>query len=332
MPQNYTSEALIEKVRRYENITADGTVYDDQQILDFINDEIELNTLSIIKSVREDYLIFTRDYSFGQNSDLSQIEIPNYTSGLALRDVYCLDNQGNFYNVPKLAPQEAASMNSFNYNSAWVQFAGFYIQGNYLQLFPSTVSQGATFRLTFIRKPNTLILNQDAARIIAINGTLVTVDNPNPNWTAQTLFAFIRQNAPFEFVESTATAKAKYASYTPLSDVPVSDLNGQDLTVAADVAADLTVGDIVCEAGFSPVIQFLPVESYNVIAQGAAVGILHALNDIESERSANARYKMMVERMTTLISPRVQAKAKVMNSLGNGIGSFGRLGMGSRPF
>lgn len=331
MPQNYTSEALIEKVRRYENITADGTVYTDQEILNFINDEIELNTLSMLKTVREDYLIFTRDYSFGQNSDLSQIELPNYASGLALRDVYCLDSQGNFYNVPKLAPQEAASMNSFNYNSAWIQFAGFYLQGNYLQLFPSTVSQGATFRLTFMRTPNTLLLNSESARIISINGTLITVNNPNPNWNVSTSFAFIRQNYPFEFVESTATPKVKYASYTPLSDVPVSGLNGQDLTVAADVAADLTVGDIVCEAGFSPVIQFLPKESYNVIAQGAAVGILHALNDIESERSANARYKMMTENCIKLISPRVQAKAKVLNSLGNGIGSFTRMGFGSRP-
>lgn len=332
MAQNYSTQALIEKVRRYGNITADGTVYTDQEILNFINDEIEANILATIASVREDYLIFTKDYSFGQNSDVSQIEIPNFTSGLTLRDVYCLDNQGNFYNVPRLAPEEAANMNSFNYNSAWVQFAGFYLQGNYLQLFPSTVTQGATFRLTFMRRPNTLILNQDAARIIAINSTLVTVDNPNPNWTVDTTFAFIRQNSPFEFVVSTAVPKAKYASYTPLSDVSVSNLNGQDLTVTADVAADLTVGDIVCEAGFAPVIQFLPIESYNLIAQGALVGILHALNDIEGIGSSKSRYKILEDKLKMMISPRVTAKSKVINSLGNGIGSFGRMGFGSRPF
>jgi len=335
MSINYTTDKLCETTRLLENITSSDTVFSDRNLIDFMNIELRSSIIPLVKQCREDYLTVTKDFVFNANNPLynSQIEIPSDSVGLSLRDVYCLDSNGNFYNVPRLDPTQAATFNatSFPYagatsNNFYGGYAGFYLQGNYLQLFPASVAQANTFRLTFHRRPAQLVPIEDCGRIIQINSNMVTLNATPSFWNLTATLDAIGPNTTFEYVEDKGIEQKVYASYTPLINLVPTDINGQIIEFDQNIVDQLSVGDYIVEHSTAPFVQYLPIESYDLLCQAAANRALQSLNDQEAFRTGQQKFNKMASDMVNMISPRVENKPKVISSFGNGIGSHMRRG------
>ena len=100
-----------------------------------------------------------------------------------------------------------------------------------------------------------------------------------------------------------------------LVNVALTSVSGTTYGVPTGVGALLSVGQWVSPTGYAPVFQYIPVESYNILCQAAAIRCLRALNDREAEQMAIEKYKDMVENYLFLIEPRVQGKPKKFNNI-----------------
>lgn len=333
---NYDVDTLISQIRLSENIPDGAQVFSNDDIVVFMNEELSITVVPTILTVREDYFTVTKDFSFpqnaGQNNIQNVIKIPNEASGLKLANVFAIDTQGQFYNLPRFTPTQAASYSNVwntSLGSGWNWGnAGFYVQGNTLQLFPYTIAAGNTFRLLYHRKPNQLVSTSDAGQIIEVDVTtgLVTLNNSISDWTATTTFDFIQNEPTYEFVFNTAVNNLVYTTPATLTNIPVlQPPSANTLFVSPAIAAQLTVGQYASESGTSPFIQYLPTDAYPLLKESVAIRCLRALNDTEAEQMAIQKYKQMASNVINgLVAPRVEGKAKKIVSM-NTVGRYSRM-------
>ena len=337
MAKNYDVDTLISQIRLSENIPDGEQVFTDDDCIVFLNEELSITVIPLILTVREDYFTVTHDYSFplAQNGP-STITIPSEATGLKLRDVFIVDSQGNFFNLPRLTPSQAASYGNYwgvNSNgSTGLQNAAFYLQGNTVQLFPFTIAPGNTFRLLYHRKPNELISLIDCAQILSVDvgSGLVSLDNSPIDWTASTTMDIINSEPNFDFALDQNATNLYYATPATLTNQPiVSAPGGNTIFVSSGLAAQLQPGQYICETGTSPFIQYLPIDIYPLLKEAVAIRCLRALNDTEAEQMAISKFKQMATNVVNgLTTPRVEGKPKRIIGY-NSIGKYTRnRGMG----
>lgn len=336
MALNYDVDTLISQIRLSENIPDGAQVFTDDDIIVFMNEELSITVVPIIQSVREEYFTVTKDFSFPQNpgnNNLNNvIKIPNEATGLKLANVFAIDSQGNFYNLPRFTPTQAASYSNVWNTSVGAGWnfgnAGFYVQGNTLELFPYTIAAGNTFRLLYHRRPNELVSLSNAGQILEINFDtgMLTLTNVPSSWTAGTKVDFIQNEPTFDFVEDENATNLIYTSPTTLTNKFINDVpSGNVIFVDLDVTTSLVNGQYVAESGTSPFVQYLPTDVYPLLKETTAIRLLRALNDTEAEQMAIQKFKQMASNVVNgLTSPRVEGKAKKIIST-NTVGRYSRM-------
>lgn len=334
MAKRYDVDTLISQVRLSENLPDGAQVFSDDDILVFMNEELQITVNPLILQCREDYFTVTKDFTFpaGESSG-NTIEIPTEAMGYKLRDVYVCDSIGNFINLPRFTPTQAASFganfNLSNYGNygAWQTIAGFYIQGNTLEIYPYTAAQNNSFRLLYHKRPAELVTLSECGKIIAINvvNGLLSLDNIPSTWTADTLIDLVDDNPPFNYIKDQFAANKRYATPATLTEQAfASTPSGNQVFVDPILADQLTVGQYVCETGTAPFVQFLPPDVYPLLKEATAIRCLRALNDTEAEQMAIQKFKAMSGNVVSgLTIPRVEGKPKKLIS-NNSIGRYSR--------
>ena len=188
-----TTADLITRVKNRETIPNSGAAYSDSVLLDYLDQSLKGFIVPAIEATLEEHFVVTQDTQMAQQPNYTTnnpptnvqnfINIPGESTGLRLRDVYVIGNDGSFYNLPRLTPTQAAAQ---SYGSPWGpllppmnnnQFVGgFYLQNNQVQIFPYGLASGKLVRISYQRAPADLCLTSNAGQVVAITGDVCTLD------------------------------------------------------------------------------------------------------------------------------------------------------------
>ena len=327
-----TTAGLINLVKERETIPDSGAAYSDSVLLNYLDQGLKGFIVPSIEAVLEEHFVVTQDTQMPQQPSymgnspptdvVNYINIPGESTGLRLRDVYVIGNDGSFYNLPRLTPTQAAAQ---SYGSPWGpllppmnnnQFiGGFYLQNNQVQIFPYGLASGKLVRISYQRAPADLCLVEDAAQIVSVVGDIVTIDKVQPTWfgvvqapSAPTHIGLISNDMPHDFLQDTSSPVTVYTSYTPLNNVILQSVVGNSVQLPAGVGAMVQVGDWLCPRYQSVFAQNIPKELLTTLVQKAAEMCLEAAGDRDGQQVANGTFNMMLKLAIMQIAPRVIGK------------------------
>jgi len=320
-----TTEKLIRLVKEQETIPDSGAAYSDEVLLGYLDFALKGFIVPAIESTLEEHFVVTMDFTLpaqqpysGNNPPVNvpnTVEIPSESTGLRLRDVYIVGNDGSPYNLPRLTPTQAAAQ---SFGTPWGvgvpplnnnQFVGgFFLQGNTVQIFPYGLASNKTIRITFQRAPADLCLISDAGQVVNITGDVVTLDKVLPWYSGITRVNAISQDAPYEYLPDPRVDVTVYTTPTPLSDMTVVSVAGNVVTLPVGTGAAISVGDWICPKGFSVFAQNIPRDLLPALCRKAGEMCLEAAGDREGQQVAMNTYNQMLRMGLALIAPRVIGK------------------------
>lgn len=295
LPQ-YSTEQLIDNVKRRCSVPTSQLTYTDQDFCDLATDEMQGEVVPLIMSCREEYFVTFEDIAVPGNREIT---LPEEAVGAKLRSVCWVSQLSPLVltNIPRIDLDVVAGVGFSNYAT----LAGFYIQGNKLMLWPNTsVPVGTTIRVFYYKRALNLVSPSFYGQVVAINSgtnTLQLTFVPS-TWDTGTLLNSVGYMPPFD-VDASPTIVSKSSP-----SLVVNDVTG------------IVVGDYVSELGFSAIPQ-LPIEAHQYLAQLTAVKALEGLSDENGMRAAQSKADMLRKNLLVMISQRVDGSVKkILNPSG----------------
>ena len=299
MANSHTTTEMIAALQRKISMPISQATFTNQDIIDFLDDEMRSTIVPIIMDTREEFFIAYEDFTLSDDSNI--VQIPTKAIGERLRDVVIIDGSNEEYitNVPRLSLEQIAASGvrgrgSYNYGTY-----GFLVEANSIKLYPTNGWTGDTIRLYYFRRPGKLVPVGDTGKITAINGSIVSVDNVPATWAVNDEVDVICGSQPFGTVGTELT---------------ITNIANLDLTL--DDVTGLTIGDYVCEVNQSPIAQ-VPIEAHDLLVQSAKVQILEALDDERNWKTSVKKYDIMLTNFIKTITPRVDGQPKKIISRNN---------------
>lgn len=298
---NYTTDRLISSVKRRITLPDAQNLYTDEDILEFMSDELSSTVVPLIHSVQQEYWVYVSDVTLNQNQTAYKIPIRGCANGMRL--VTLLDSNNNEIAYPLLRPEDTASAYNWlsPYSTATVY--GFYMQDDHIVMFPNSVVTNPVnrIRFRFERQPNQLCLPTAAGRITAINGSIITVDNIPTDWTTALQFDLINGSIAFQ-------AKG--------DDLAVTNIDTLTLEITVtDLPSDVAIGDWFCVAGTSPVAQ-IPYQMFPFLAQITANLCMAGMADTEPYADGKKKEAAMKDDILKLLQPRDMGNVQTINNRG----------------
>lgn len=317
LPQ-YSVEQLIDNIKRRCTVPTSQFTFTNEDWALLANDELQGEVVPLIMSTREEFFVDFVDVLVPSDKIL---DFPEETVGMKLRSV-CYKQNGSplvLINLPRIDLDVVAGSGFFNYST----FAGFYIEGNKICLYPNTsVPVNTTIRLYYYRR--TLVLADPSAygQIVSIDSMANSIQLSfiPSSWTVGTTLNAVNQKVPFNLTNEAMVIQSLSAP-----------------TIFLDNVDGLSVGDYVSELGFSAIPQ-IPIEAHPYLAQLTAAKALESLGDQEGMKRALDKASQLKESLLILISQRVDGSVKKVMSpnggmrLASGLGRWGRGGSGGGGF
>jgi hypothetical protein len=327
---NYNTADLIDIVKNLETIPDSGAAYSDATLLQYLDQSMKGFIVPAIESTCEEHFVVTIDFQMGEQPPYNGVSppvdvnnwvmIPPTATGLRLRDAFIIGKDGSFYNLSRLTAGQAASMSFGNvywgpgYSNQTQGVAGFFLQGNQVQIYPYGFASGKMLRLLFQRAPADLCLTTDAGQVTNIVGDVVTLDKVLPWYgTAQIGHTPTRVNAmsndsPNEYIQDARVPVTVYTSYTPLDDMTLTSAVGNVITLPAGAGVNIQIGDWICQHGSAVFAQNIPKEILPALCRKAGEMCLEAAGDKEGQQIAMQTYTSMIKMALAQIAPRVVGK------------------------
>ena len=148
------SDDLIASIKRKISLPTSQYLFSDQDILDFCSEELLIAQVPEILKYHQEYFVVREQIPLILNQD--SYPVPARTIGLKLRDVFWLDNEGNFFQMTKVDENDR---DFFQKNVGSNQtLHKYYVEGNNVVLVPNP-GPSATGSLLFVYylRPNRLI-------------------------------------------------------------------------------------------------------------------------------------------------------------------------------
>lgn len=306
---DFTSDSLINDIKRRTFMPVSQITYSDEDILEFADEEIQIGIVPLLMSVREDYLV-----SYKEDTVLAGTSsYPMHKRAIVqkLKDVTVLDINGDANNpietsLPRIQSDQAVSRVN--------NYPGFYLRNNKVFLQNPDNYTGQKLRQYYFLRPSKLVKSIQSAKITRIpssggaptlNANQVQVSLIPTDYGTAAIFdrtVDITRGAPgFEILTMDTTASFNINTLV---------VTFTDLTVLPD---GIEEGDFVCLAGESVVAQ-IPVEMYPILAQRVAVKILEGAGDSNNLQLSQGKLKEMEKSVLGLLSNRVEGEPqKIVN-------------------
>lgn len=305
MSKVLTSSELLRSIKRRAFIPNDQNTFSDSDFLDMLNEEISYFGIPHLLRTHEEYLVTFLDTEVDSSTEQFEFDIPERAIGNKLRDVAFVDDNDNFYELSRVSLED---LSDYNYRGDNLNdyTEAFYIKGNKIILVDSLPVGNGVIRQFFYLKPNSLVLEERAAKITSIdtNTGNVVLDKVPSGFSNLPKMDFVQSRSPnlilnFDITPSAINIATKTLTFT-----------------TTDIPERLKVGDYVNFAGEAVVPQ-LPSELHGILAQRVAVAALEALGDSQNMQLAQNRLDMMEKSVNDLIDNRVDgAPQKLKNRHG----------------
>lgn len=171
----YTSNKLIEAVKRKISMPVYQTTMSEEDILAFANEEMMISQVPSVMEFHEEYFVFSVDIELEQSKN--RYQIPDRAVGMKLRDICFVDSNNNIFEMTRILAEDKSFFNRNISNSTNVH--KFYLEGNDVVLTPdiTSVPNGGRLRFFIYLRPNQLVKDERAAVIQSFRQTLSIIDN-----------------------------------------------------------------------------------------------------------------------------------------------------------
>lgn len=300
MSRPLIASKLIKSVRDRALIPTDSSTYQDEDILNILNEEVTQGLLSTIMSLNEEHMVTHEDFASTSTLASNGLKIPERAVGNKLRDIAYLRGN-NYYEVSRITLEE---LSDYRNNQEDYNIDLCYVEGDTVK-FVTNELNADTIRMYFYMLPNEIVSEDQCGQIFSItdNGddttTLTLVDFPD-NFTNLPIMDMVSNKVPNKIL--------KY-DITPIS----VNRNSKTVTLnTSDIPNGLSKNDYLCEQFTSPFLN-MPSEMHPLLAQRAAVFILEALGDTEGLRNAMMRLEKMETSIQTILEDRVEGAPQKIN-------------------
>lgn len=301
------SESLVEAVRRRASLPRAASMFSDEDILEFANDEIQEHIVPMIKSTHEEYFVWIMEEPLV--SGQSSYPVPSRAVGNALRDFSYVDTNGNEFEMSRIQRDDRYNSQFPSTNSHPYRF---YMENANVVLRPG-VTESATGFLQFaiLLRPNQLVKSDQVSRVTSIDTTTgeVVTDNIPADVTVPTALDFLVTKSPHNFLAvDVFSTSINYVTNTFTFDI-------SDEKVLAYLNK-LSVGDTISKANETD-IPGLPTELHRLLVTRTVERILESLGDTQALGMARGHSKESELNATKMIDNRVtSAPLKVKNNHG----------------
>jgi hypothetical protein len=318
--RNYTNLDLLTTIKLNCMVPVDQITFSDEEILFMASNELELNVLSNIMKMREEYYVYTKIYDLATSG---RYEIPSRAAGNKIRIVY-LKNGEQLWPCSLITKKEIPYVQNQYTTSSAIPL--FYIENDEVVFVANTSNQinANEVQIDYYLEPNELVLPSECLKITNIdrNSGIIQVSE-------RQIPTGIQETTEIDFIQAIPTNKLKAHDVALVSTSPNTPVSSQKfITVNADDIPDnLVVGDWIAVAGQSPVPQ-LVANIRALLAQVTACKILESQTDTESYKIANSKRLEMIKDLTPLIQDRTEGNPKKITSRNNLLNAslIGRLG------
>lgn len=295
-----TTSELLEAVKRRAFLPESQNTLDDDDILKYATEELFDSVVPYIMSHHEEYLTYANDVEIEANK--SNYKIPYRAIGRKFRDIKYLDSQSNLYDLTRLQPEDLA----YFQDTGTGPFSAFYFKGDEVVLVPGVSSSPTgSLRFLYFMRPNTLVKEKRACKVVAIDNTtgIITVSNIPTNFTVSSNLDFIEYKPGHRLLNFDVTLLG-------ISSV------GSSITVdPSSIPSDLNVGDFINTAGESIVPQ-IPTELHSLLAERTAARCLASLGDLKNLEAANVKIGELENKLGSLVNNRSEGEPIKVNNLG----------------
>lgn len=285
-----TSDKLIASIRRRAMIPNDTATFEDSDLLEIANEEIDVEILPSLLSLNEEFLVTHVDIPLVDSQ--TRYEIPYRAVANKLREVVLVSGN-NLYEVTRTDLEYLADYSGWNLNTGNNVV---YVENNEI-VFASvnSVNNYDHLRVYYYRSPSRLVETDRVGQITFIdkaNG-IVRVDHFPDNYS----------NLPtMDFVSGSVANKIYNFDIAPTS----VNKNVKEIYFnSADIPDTLQVGDYLCESQ-ETVIPQIPSEMHPVLAQSVAVHVLESLGDQEGLAAARSRLDKMSKNVMGMTENRIE--------------------------
>ena len=285
----YNVDKLISLFKIGANIPDGSKVLSDDQIIDILNAELISNLVPLVMRLKESYFVTNKDITFSGN----QYRIPPRCIGGKIKDLYFQTGDGKRLPLTLIESTEVQKFNT-NYTPSFPTC--FYIEGNYINLFPLTSGSG-TLKLSYHLRPSRL----------AKPYRVITGINTGTNVVTFSSFGGASLSAPIgklDFINAESGNEILY------QDITVSATANPSEFSLADSASytNLKVGDYVCEAQTSVVPQ-MPEEFHPLLVEYAIINFLQGQPDSEHLKVRLEKRKTLEDNVNAVYKDRVSGQA-----------------------
>lgn len=279
-----TTLALLKDIRRACRLSPLDPDYPDEVLLGIATSELRLNIMPWLIDLNQNYGVVPVDIPVTPNR--SDYRMSNRAHGGTLKDL-------NF--IPQNGDEQQLTHSTFdNLPRGKGQPSSFVFLSTTIRLGPTPDGPGI-LRQYLNLKPSNLVLPDDPGvrTVISVDSeTEVTLDSPpaSSSFTADV----ISQDSPHDIISLSVPA-----SYSASLTLPST--------------RDITPGDIVCAAGYSPLVQ-LPEELLTLLVDSVALQYFMAMNFADQLQSAVGRIDKLKAETAPLFSNRVPQSPQRINS------------------
>lgn len=298
MSKNLIASKLIESVRDKAMIADDDSVYNDERILNILNEEMDIGLIDTLMTLHEEHLVVPTVISpYKVDNTGYRYIIPSRAIGSKLRDLFFV-NGDNFWELSRIDLDEIGDFNSYN-NFQSLGANLFYMQGDEIVVVNGTMSGTTELTAYFYIRPNEIVLESTCAQISSIDRTtgIIQFDILPKSFNTLTIVDFIQNKNPNKILGT---------------DIAIlnTNLNNRTITMNPSLIPDrLMVGDWIADVGMSPYPN-VPMELQPVLAQRAVVAILEALGDSANLGNALGKLRRIEKSVQKTLDNRVEGAPK----------------------
>lgn len=227
----YTSDKLIEAVKRKISFPISQNTFTEDDILAFANEEMFIAQVPAVMQYHEEYFVYRVQVPLVTN--ISRYPIPDRAIGMKLRDLFWSDASGNYFEMTRInADDKAFFQRNIGANQSIHKF---YLENNDVILTPSVVGSptGKLNYFIFLR-PNQLVRDSKARLFTAFTQD-ISVVNTVLVGDKIVITLNTQSNLPTEY------------TFTAVSGVPSSfefQTTGSPTTTAANLALAIQTAGI----------------------------------------------------------------------------------------
>ena len=288
----FVVDELVQKMA-LRGFLPQGTGLSVNNFLSVMTDEMDIYIPSIMRKIREEYLIRVDEIVVTPGSYPSgSIHCPGRAIGAAFRTVQWQEAAGQ--RVRQLTRVEPERNGDFVATSGGTP-VGYTFRGDFIQLQPGEAS--GILHLAYMQRPGRLVLATSCAEVSSVSGNVVTCYSVPGNLTSGSLVDIVRGDPNFG---------------THIINMSVSDITGNVMTLTGveNVPSTVIRGDFICGAGTTCIPPF-PTECHSLLAQRGAYVLAQAQGSAKAQNIGKVLEE--TENMViSLLTPRSQGSAQVI--------------------